>query len=257
LTGGGVAQVGGDATILGLELFNRVERRVAREERDGRVQSPAGKQHQRKTGPGLLVADANGASFVEPAGPAASRLLSKCAWHRGHRRRRGLQYVAPCRIIHVGVLRKMTVSPRRRLQRAQKIAIGLSGDPVPPSTGMGPAVSMNSHRCSVAAASANASRSMLSKMFVPNPASSMVWTGCTTPSTRDGITSVAASLPTIATPRVLIHGSTLAWNPALLVATCHGPSALRRAHRPVRTKIASPGETFTFARRSHASMSST
>ena len=76
---------------------------LPREERDGRVQSPAGKQHQRETGPGLLIVDANGAFFVELAGSSFARLLSKYAWHRGHRRCRGagFQYVASCRIIHV------------------------------------------------------------------------------------------------------------------------------------------------------------
>ena len=96
------------------------------------------------------------------------------------------------------------------------MAIGFSGEPVPPFTGIGAAVSINSQRFSWAAISASASRSMLSKMFVPNPAMSIVCTGCVTPSTNDGITSVAASLPTNATPRSLIHGRTEACSPALL-----------------------------------------
>src|SRR5206468_2068088 len=80
------------------------------EERDCRVQSPAGKQHQRETGPGLLIADANRAFFVELATSSFARLLSKYAWHRGHRRCRGagFQYVASCRIIHIRVLSEMT-----------------------------------------------------------------------------------------------------------------------------------------------------
>ena len=38
---------------------------------------------------------------------------------------------------------------------AQKAAIALSGDPVPPATGIGPAMSMNSQRFSTAAVSAS------------------------------------------------------------------------------------------------------
>jgi hypothetical protein len=49
------------------KLLNGVEGRVAGEEGYGRVQSPAGKKHQRETGPGLLIVDANGAFFVELA----------------------------------------------------------------------------------------------------------------------------------------------------------------------------------------------
>src|ERR1700693_6470483 len=110
LAAGGVAQVSCDAAILSLELLNGVEGRVAGEEGYGGVQSPAGKQHQRETGPGLLIADANGAFFVERASSCFDRLLSKYAWHRGHRRCRGpgFQYVAPCRIIHIRVLPEMT-----------------------------------------------------------------------------------------------------------------------------------------------------
>src|SRR5579864_9091609 len=84
----GVAQVRGDAAILSLELLNRVEGRVAREEGYGGIQSPAGKQHQRETGPGLLIVDTNGAFFVELAGYSA-RLLSKSARQGGRCRSRG------------------------------------------------------------------------------------------------------------------------------------------------------------------------
>src|ERR1700693_3643620 len=110
LAGGGVAQVRRDAAILSLELLDGVEGRVAGEEGYGRVQSPAGKQHQWESGPGLLIADANGAFFVERASSCFDRLLSKYAWHRGHRRCRGpgFQYVASCRIIHIRVLPEMT-----------------------------------------------------------------------------------------------------------------------------------------------------
>src|SRR5438270_286433 len=103
---GGVAQVRRDAAILALELLDRVERRVAGEERDRCVQSAAGKQHQREPGPGLLIADANGASLVELACPSCGGLASEYAWRRGHRRCRGagFQNVASCRIIHIRVL---------------------------------------------------------------------------------------------------------------------------------------------------------
>ncbi len=37
----------------------------------------AGQQHQRETGTGLLIADANGALFVELASSSFARLLSK------------------------------------------------------------------------------------------------------------------------------------------------------------------------------------
>ena len=45
--------------------------------------------------------------------------------------------------------------------------MGLSGDPVPPTSGTGAAVSRKSHRFLFAAASLKASRSQLSKMFIP------------------------------------------------------------------------------------------
>jgi hypothetical protein len=64
-----------------LELLNRVERRVTSEEANGRVQSAARKQQQREAGTGLLIVDADRASFVELA-PLAS-LLSKYARHGG------------------------------------------------------------------------------------------------------------------------------------------------------------------------------
>src|SRR3981189_3216751 len=82
----GVAQVRCDAAILSLELLNGVERRVAGEEGYGGVQSPAGKQHQRETGPGLLIPDANGAFFVDLARSSFARRLCKYAWHRGYSR---------------------------------------------------------------------------------------------------------------------------------------------------------------------------
>ena len=47
LAAGGVANVRRDAPVLSLELLDRVERRVAGEEGNGRVQSSAGEQQQR------------------------------------------------------------------------------------------------------------------------------------------------------------------------------------------------------------------
>src|SRR3981081_738901 len=76
LAAGGVAQVRCDAAILTLELLNGVERRVGGEEGYGGVQSPAGKQHQRETGPSLLIVDTNGGFFVELASSSFARLLS-------------------------------------------------------------------------------------------------------------------------------------------------------------------------------------
>src|ERR1700676_351727 len=79
LAAGGVAQVRCDATILTLELLNGVEGRVATKEGYGGVHSPAGKQHQRETGPGLLIVDSNGNFFVELASSSCACLLGECA----------------------------------------------------------------------------------------------------------------------------------------------------------------------------------
>src|SRR5258708_7277669 len=49
----------------------------------------------------------------------------------------------------------------------QKVAIGLSGDPVPPTTAIGAAVNRNSQRLRAAQASLKASRSQLSKIYTP------------------------------------------------------------------------------------------
>src|ERR1700674_1566282 len=89
LAAGGVAQVRCDAAILSLELLNGVEGRVAGEEGYGGVQSSTGKQHQRETGPGLLIIDTNGAVFVELASSSFALLLSKCARQGGCCRCRG------------------------------------------------------------------------------------------------------------------------------------------------------------------------
>src|SRR5579864_4782221 len=89
LAAGGVAQVRCDAAILSLEFLNGVERRVAGEEGYGGVQSPAGKQHQRETGPGLFIVDTNGAFFVELASSSFALLLSKGSRQGGRCRGRG------------------------------------------------------------------------------------------------------------------------------------------------------------------------
>jgi hypothetical protein len=59
-----VAQVCGDAAVLALEFFDRVERRAPVEERNLRVQASAGDEQQRETGTSLFVIDARFAFFV-------------------------------------------------------------------------------------------------------------------------------------------------------------------------------------------------
>ena len=49
----------------------------------------------------------------------------------------------------------------------QNVAIGFNGDPVPPFTGIGAALTRNIQRFRFAAASPSASRSQLSKIGVP------------------------------------------------------------------------------------------
>lgn len=131
----------------------------------------------------------------------------------------------------------------RCLDEAQNTASGLSGEPVPPGTGNGAAVSRKSQRPSRAASSATASRSRLSKIGMPSPTSTSRWTGCETPSTCEGNTSLATSDPSTATPRSRRKRTEEAWSPAERSDTSHGPSAARRAQRPVRTSRASPGPT--------------
>src|SRR5439155_7814092 len=97
----GVAQVRRDAAVLSLELLDRVEGIAAGQAGDRRVQPPAGDEQQREAGTGLLIVDANGASFVEGHGNSSlPGLLSNHAWRCGHRRRRGarFQYLASDRI---------------------------------------------------------------------------------------------------------------------------------------------------------------
>src|SRR5262249_41023949 len=88
LAAGRVAQVGGNAAILALEFLNRVERRVAGEEADRRVQAAAPKQQEREARPGLLEVDAKRGLFVELPRSPAPRLLSKHPWHGGRGRDR-------------------------------------------------------------------------------------------------------------------------------------------------------------------------
>src|SRR5262245_48262340 len=78
---GGVAQVRRDATIFSLEFLDRIKGGVAGKEGNGRIQSSARKQQQREAGTGLLIVDANWASFVELASPSFARLLCKYARH--------------------------------------------------------------------------------------------------------------------------------------------------------------------------------
>ena len=91
------------------------------------------------------------------------------------------------------------------LLEPQKVAIGFSGDPVPPSTGSGAAVTRNSQRLSRSESFASSSRSQLSKIGIPIALSVSRCTGWATSVTRDGITSLAASLPNIATSRSRSH----------------------------------------------------
>ena len=72
---------------------------------------------------------------------------------------------------------------------------------------------------------------------MPSAVISSVCTGRFTPATIVGVTSDAASLPTIATPRALMNGMIEAWKPAALRPTAHGPTFSRRAQRPVRSRI--------------------
>src|SRR5262249_56903608 len=67
----------------------------------------------------------------------------------------------------------------------QNVAIGLSGDPVPPLIGSGAAVKRNSQRLRAAAASLNASRSQLSIKCIPRDTNAK---SCTAPGRSDGET---------------------------------------------------------------------
>src|SRR5262249_62187147 len=116
----------------------------------------------------------------------------------------------------------------------QNEAIGLSGEPVPPVNGIGAAVSRNSQRLRFAAASLKASRSQLSKRFTPSAINASWWIGSVRPSTPDGITSLAASLPSRATSRALSHFAHEACSHAEFTETFHGPDSALRGQRPLR-----------------------
>src|SRR2546427_725400 len=130
--------------------------------------------------------------------------------------------------------------------------MGLIGEPVPLGTRIGLPTSRNSHRFSRAAVSAAASRSRLSRRFIPRATTANLWT---TVRLRPGMllgTSCAVSPPSSDTSRSFRKGRNDASNPAVPPA---GPSFARRAQRPVRTSSASPGPTLTPACFSHASIS--
>ena len=119
---------------------------------------------------------------------------------------------------HLIIIRKADILARRAASptpaslltpvRPQNVARALSGNPVPPVTGTGAIVSMNSQRFNFAAVVLSASRSWLSRRWMPSAVMKSVCTGRLLPSTSDGVTSSAASLPANATPRALNHGAT-------------------------------------------------
>src|SRR5215469_12135498 len=138
----------------------------------------------------------------------------------------------------------------------QKVAMGLNGDPVPPSTGNGATVNRNVQRFLAAAALATASRSRLSRMGAPIATSVRICTGIDTPSMFDGMASIAKSLPSAATFLALNQGMQVASKPAEPFETFHSPSAAYRAQRPASTSTASPLWIFTPVFFSQASRSS-
>src|SRR5204863_10006289 len=64
----------------------------------------------------------------------------------------------------------------------QKVANGLTGDPVPPSTGSGANVITNSYRFNRRAVATNSSRSRHSMMLIPIQFSTATWIGLRIPS---------------------------------------------------------------------------
>src|SRR4029079_8325550 len=86
--------------LLSVDLRDRVERRVAGEEGNRRVQAAAGEQQEREAGPGLLVVNAHAALVVERAGASAARLQRKHARDGGgcRGRRAGGQQCASLRV---------------------------------------------------------------------------------------------------------------------------------------------------------------
>src|SRR6202035_5486281 len=113
-----------------LELLDRVEGRVAGEEGESRVQSPAGDEQQREAGTGLLEVNANRTSFEDRGGsPSLPGLLSEHARRCGHCRRGGSRRedIASDRIHHrrppwsllccVGICSTGFLSPKQRYAR--------------------------------------------------------------------------------------------------------------------------------------------
>src|ERR1700684_3550839 len=94
------------------------------------------------------------------------------------------------------------------------MAIGFIGDPVPPSTAKGAAVNKKDQRFLALAASLRASKSQLSSIGVPIAVITAWCMGINPPSTPEGSTSEAKSLPRIDTSCFLNQGRQLASNPA-------------------------------------------
>src|SRR5262245_6927999 len=103
--------------------------------------------------------------------------------------------------------------------------MGFRAEPVAPGTANGAAVNRNSQRCLRFDSLLSSSRSQLSKIGIPIATRTSVWIGCTTPSIPDGMTSLAASLPSIATSRDFSHLAQEACSPAELLDAAHGPFA--------------------------------
>jgi len=123
--------------------------------------------------------------------------------------------------------------PRLCHNSPQNVAIGFKTDPVAFGTAAGAAVTRNSQRCRRFASRPINSRSQLSKIGMPIETITNSWIGCGTPSTPDGMTSLAPSPPNIATSRALSQRAQEAYNPAKPASwTLQGPLASRRAQRP-------------------------
>jgi hypothetical protein len=137
----------------------------------------------------------------------------------------------------------------------QNVATGFSGDPDPPTTASGAAVSKNAQRFRLLAASDSASKSQLSKIGVPIATSNNWCRGCATPGTPEGATSVAASSPPWQHRGLSAISRRTHTAPPIGRPRPTDPSALG-AHRPVRTNTISPLSTFTPAFFSQASRSS-
>jgi hypothetical protein len=57
----------------------------------------------------------------------------------------------------------------------------------------------------------------------------------------EGVASEAQALPRAPASRARSQGAQLAWRPAAPPPMLHGPTVARRAQRPVRIRIISPG----------------